>query len=247
MRVLVIEDEPLAAQKLIGFIHRYNPNAEIVAQIDKVADVIRFFDNEPQLDLIFSDIELLDGQVFNALNALDLPCPVIYTTSYDQHWGDAFQNQGIEYLLKPFSYKRFSGAMLSYEQLKLNLAKVQVNLSSAEQPSYKSRFLLRKSQVVEILKTDDVVCLRAAAGVISAYDKAGQHHMLTGNSITELEQQLDPKQFFRLNRSELVNLNYIQKFENYGKDTVAVTTTVLKEPLITSKTRTAQFKKWLDG
>ncbi|WP_340680535.1 LytTR family DNA-binding domain-containing protein [Paraglaciecola sp.] len=247
MRVVVIEDEPLAAQKLIGFIKRFEPQAHIVAQFDNVADVMAFFDCEQQLDLIFSDIELLDGQIFNALNSLDLPCPVIYTTSYDQHWAAAFQNQGIEYLLKPFSFKRFSQAMSSYEQLKNSFAPTVPLLQPPANVNYKSRFLLRKSQVIEVLKTEDIVCLRAAAGVISAYDKEGVHHMLTGNSISDIEQQLDPKQFFRLNRSDIVNLNYISGFENYAKDTVAVITCVLKEPLITSKTRTALFKNWLAG
>jgi DNA-binding LytR/AlgR family response regulator len=247
MRVVVIEDEPLAAQKLIGFIKRFEPQTHIVAQFDKVADVLAFFACEQQIELIFSDIELLDGHVFNALNALDLPCPVIYTTSYDQHWADAFQNQGIEYLLKPFSYKRFAQAMSNYKQLK-NAFAATVHLPQAPaQVDYKSRFLLRKSQVIEVLNTADIVCLRAAAGVISAYDNQGKHHMLTGNSISEIEQQLDPKQFFRLNRSDIVNLNYICGFENYAKDTVAVITSVLKEPLITSKTRTASFKSWLAG
>jgi DNA-binding LytR/AlgR family response regulator len=246
MRVVVIEDEPLAAQKLIGFIHRHFKDATIVAQFDKTAQVLTFFSEEQLVDLIFSDIELLDGQVFNALNALDLPCPVIYTTSYDQYWTQAFQNQGIEYLLKPFSYKRFSQAMLGYEQLKANFSSMKIASVKNNSTEYKSRFLLRKSQVVDILKTEDIVCLRAVSGVISAYDKNAQHHMLTGNSISEIEQQLDPEQFFRINRSEIINLNYICAFENYGKDTVAISTNILDEPLITSKTRTAEFKRWLD-
>ncbi|GAC17621.1 LytR/AlgR family response regulator transcription factor [Paraglaciecola arctica] len=246
MRVVVIEDEPLAKQKLIGFITRYFTDATIVAQFDKTSDVLAFFASEQQLDLIFSDIELLDGQVFSALNSLDLPCPVIYTTSYDHHWAQAFQNQGIEYLLKPFSYKRFSQAMLSYEQLKINFSSSKKTILVDNGTPYKSRFLLRNAQAIEVLRTEDIVCLRATSGVISAYDKSGQHHMLTGNSISELEQQLDPKQFFRLNRSDLINLDYICAFENYGKDTLAVSTNVLDQPLITSKTRTAQFKKWLD-
>ncbi|BFM11293.1 LytTR family DNA-binding domain-containing protein [Simiduia litorea] len=247
MRVVVIEDEPLAEKKLVGFICRYFPDVTIVARFNKTSDVLAFFASEQQLDLIFSDIELLDGQVFNALSALDLPCPVIYTTSYDQHWVQAFQNQGIEYLLKPFSYKRFSQAMLGYQQLKASFVASVEAAPVNNGTGYKSRFLLRKAQVVDVLKAEDVVCLRAASGVISAYDRSGQHHMLTGNSISELEQQLDPKQFFRINRSDLINLDYISTFENYGKDTVAITTSVLSEPLITSKTRTAQFKKWLGG
>lgn len=246
MRFVVIEDEPLAAQKLIDFINRYFNDATVVAILDKTADVLAFFGNEQFVDLIFSDIELLDGQVFNALNALDLPCPVIYTTSYDQHWAQAFQNQGVEYLLKPFSYKRFSQAMLGYEQLKVSLSGNRTKVNINQSKEYKSRFLLRKSQAFDVLKVEDIVYFRAISGVISAYDKNAQHHMLTGNSMSELEQQLDPKQFFRINRSEIISLAFICAFENYGKDTVAISTSFSNEPLITSKTRTAEFKRWLD-
>ena len=92
MNILVIEDERLAAEKLTGFIMRYFPDANIVGAFDKVSQVIEYFSEERSFDLIFSDIELLDGQVFSALNDLDLPCPVVYTTSYNQYWMDAFKN-----------------------------------------------------------------------------------------------------------------------------------------------------------
>jgi DNA-binding LytR/AlgR family response regulator len=244
MRILIIEDEALAANKLISFIERYFSCVQVIARLDKVSDVIAFFDSPQSLDIIFSDIELLDGQVFNALNDLDLPCPVIYTTSYNQYWSDAFKNQGVEYLLKPFSFRRFSQAMTNFEQLKSNFETEEVKV---ENKKYKNRFLLRKSQTVEVLKVDTIVCFKAASGIVSAYDKHKKHHMLSVNTITELVEQIDPQLFFRINRSEIINLNYITYYENYGKDTIAVFTSVLNEPLITSKTKTAQFKKWLDG
>ena len=229
MKVVIIEDEPLAAQKLSGYITRYSAECEVIKVLTQVAEVIDYLQNDPEVDLIFSDIELLDGEVFSAFDEVDLPCPIIFTTSYNEFWTQAFDNQGVAYLLKPFTYKRFVSAMSNYEQLR----------------RYKSRFFLKKGQVVDILKTEDVVCIRATSGVLSAYDNHGKHHLLTGNSMTELEAQLDPSRFFRVNRSEIVNINYVLSFESYAKETLAVNLQHMSEPLITSKTRTSDFRKWL--
>ena len=244
MKVVIIEDEPLAAQKLAGYITRYAATNEIVQVLSRVTDVIDYFEQAREVDLIFSDIELLDGEVFSALDAIDLPCPIIFTTSYNEFWTQAFDNQGVAYLLKPFTYKRFASAMSNYEQLKNSLA-TRAEPKEETAKRYKSRFLLKKGQVVDIFKTDDVVCVRATSGVLSAYDNEGNHHLLTGSSMTELEAQLDPCMFFRVNRSEIVNINYVLSFENYGKETLAIKMQHMNEPVITSKTRTSEFRKWL--
>ncbi|WP_356948035.1 LytTR family DNA-binding domain-containing protein [Pseudoalteromonas sp. APC 3893] len=80
---------------------------------------------------------------------------------------------------------------------------------------------------------------------MSAYDNHGKHYLLTGNSLTELEAQLDPALFFRVNRSGVVNINYVLSFESYAKKTLAVNLQHMSEPLITSRTRTSGFRKWL--
>ncbi|AIY67296.1 LytR/AlgR family response regulator transcription factor [Pseudoalteromonas piratica] len=245
MNIVIIEDEPLAAEKLVNYVTRFDANANVLKICDKVADVIAFFQTEPEVDLIFSDIELLDGQVFNAFEEIDLPCPVIFTTSYNAFWTQAFDNQGIAYLLKPFTYKRFTSAMTNYESLKANLTQTKQLIQNQSTKRYKSRFLLKHANAVSILNVEDVVCIRAASGVLSAYDNAGNHHLLSGNSMTELEAELNPEHFFRLNRSDIVNIHFVTSFENYGKETLAVNLNHINEPLITSKTRTSEFKKWL--
>jgi len=244
MRIVIIEDEPLAAQKLTGYIAQYWPEAEIVAELGQVSQVLAFFAGSPQIDLIFSDIELSDGQVFSAMRQLDLPCPVIFTTSYNDFWMDAFQSQGIEYLLKPFSYKRFCQALTNYAQLSAAMNK---GAESSADKQYKTRFVVKKSSGSVVLPIADISCFRAANGVILARDKQGEYHIISESSITELESRLDPRQFFRLNRSEVLNFTYLERFEPYAKDTLAVYVQQLNEPMITSKTRSAGFKRWLEG
>lgn len=165
MRVLIVEDEPLAAEKLTDYLLRGWPDTQVMAHLTHVQQVMEFLSRPAQLDLIFADIELSDGKIFSALDVLDLPCPVIFTTSYSQYWPEAFQNQGVEYLLKPFSYKRFCQAMTNLEQLKDKLA------SPVPQPAgggFRQRFMLRKSQALELLPVTDISCFRASGGVVPA-------------------------------------------------------------------------------
>jgi len=177
----------------------------------------------------------------------DLPCPVIFTTSYNAFWTQAFDNQGVAYLLKPFTYKRFTSVMTNYGSLKANLNQTRQLIQNQSKKRYKSRFLLKHVDAVTILNVEDVVCIRAASGILSAYDNAGNHHLLSSNSMSRLEDELNPEHFFRLNRSEIVNIHFISSYENYGKETLAVNLSHINEPLITSKTRTSEFKKWLAG
>ncbi|WP_444958416.1 LytR/AlgR family response regulator transcription factor [Microbulbifer sp. ZKSA002] len=248
MNILLIEDEPLTAGKLKNYILKYNSQAKILGPLDKVEKVRRFFLEEIELDLIFSDIELLDGPVFHVLNEIDLPCPIIYTTAHDSYWMNAFQNMGIEYLLKPYSYKRFTGAMLSFEQLKSSFSnKTYAKEEPAVGAGFRYRFLLRKGGCVEVLWVEDIICLRAEQGIIVAHDKKGMTHSLVQQSVTDLESQLNPQKFIRINRSDIVNIQYVQRFEAYGKDTLAIHLSGLNEPLITSKTRSSAFRRWLDS
>ena len=245
MKVLIIEDEQLAAEKLVGYLKRYRPDAEVVAQLSSVAQVLEFFATEPKaqhLDLIFSDVELTDGQVFTALEQLDLPCPVLFTTAYDQYWMQVFQYQAVDYLLKPFSYPRFAEAMLNFAQLKHKLQQPVV----AAAPAYKKRFLLRKGQSLSILPVADILLIRAANGVLLATDKHNSVHILTEANLGDIESQLDPSEFFRLNRSDILHISSILQVEPYNKESVAVVLSCDKEPAISSKTRTALFRKWLN-
>ncbi|MGI2177708.1 LytR/AlgR family response regulator transcription factor [Shewanella frigidimarina] len=240
MRIAIIEDEPLAAEKLTGYIHRQWPEAQILATLASIDEVIHFFNQPQSLDLLFSDIELSDGQVFSALEQIDLPCPVIFTTSYNDYWMNAFQHQGIEYLLKPFSFKRFSQAVANYHSL-------FTQRQAAEPIAFKQRFIIKQQGASEMLNVTEIHCFRAANGTILAGDKQGQYHILSDNNLSQLEAQLDPKVFFRINRADIININSLIKFETYTKETLALYIKGYSEMLVTSKTRTANFRKWLES
>lgn len=260
LKVLLIEDEPLAAEKLAGFIQRYQPAAEIVAVLTSVAEVLAFFeqDEPPLLQLIFADIELRDGAVFQALSQLDLPCPVIFTTSYNQYGVQAFSHQAVGYLLKPFTYKVFSDSMERLTQLKNKLlaqadmplpsaATTALPTAAAPQQGYRQRFLLKQGQGLQLLEAANISCIRAVKGILLAQDEQGQSLMLSENNVQQLAESLDPSRFFQLNRSDIIQINFIDRLEPYGKENLAVYLRGQTEPLISSKTRTALLRRWLNS
>jgi DNA-binding LytR/AlgR family response regulator len=286
MRVLIIEDEVLAADKLHHFLSRYQPDIQVVTRLDSVAAVMAYFQQPTELDLIISDIELSDGAVFNALEQLDLPCPVLFTTAYDQYWQQVFQYHAIDYLLKPFTYPRFVAAMHNLTQLQQKLLRSTVASNLAPRAAtesspnnsttaaamadrsaahgagdipcskaYKQRFLLRKGQQLAILPMTEVRLIQAANGVLLATDTQQQVHILSENNISEVELMLDPQLFFRLNRSDIIHIDAIATAESYSKDSLAVhlrqhsrdqSRAPQQNALITSKSRTALFRKWLN-
>jgi len=239
VRYLLIEDEVLAAEKLQAFMTRYQPDARMVAQLSSVAQVLAFFQAPEPLDLIVADVELTDGQVFHALERLQLPCPVLFSTAYDQYWMQVFQYQAVDYLLKPYTYSRFTEAMSNLEQRRL------------QQPfhhkaGFKKRFLIRQSQQLLVLPVEQVWLIQAAGGALVATDLQARQHVLQETNLSELEAQLDPQQFFRLNRSDLIHIDAVLRIESYTKDSLAVYCAGSKEALLTSKTRTAAFRRWLN-
>lgn len=246
MNVVLIEDEPLALEKLSSYLQRYSADCQILAKLSSVQQVLDYFEiTDAPIHLVFSDIELTDGSVFHALAQLNIPCPIVFTSSYDQYGLEAFRHQAVEYLLKPFTYQRFERAMQNIKQLQIKLQTIPES-STPEPSAYRQRFLLRNSQNMTLLKAADISHIRAAGGLLLATDNAGQCHILHETNLQQLEQQLDPAVFFRINRSDIININFVSAIEAYGKESLAAILDNNNEPLVSSQSRTAAFRKWLN-
>ncbi|MGI4737615.1 MAG: LytR/AlgR family response regulator transcription factor [Janthinobacterium lividum] len=256
MNVLLIEDEAPAARQLTQYLADFAPEATVVGTLKSIEKALAWFAQNPLPDLIFSDIELLDGNAFAIYGQVPISCPIIFTTAYDQFLLQAFQGQGIAYLLKPFTAAQFQEALAKYHALRRSFAPAGPTLSAdvlaglsqalRQQRTYKQRFTVRLRNALHLLAVAEVTHLLAEEGVVFAFDQQGTRYPLAG-TLTELEKQLDPARFFRLNRSELVNLAYIEKAEPYGKDRLAIKLKNRPDFLLTSAANTAEFRKWLDA
>jgi len=252
MKILIIEDELPAADQLSKAVKAYNAENEIVAMLDSNGAIMEWFQSRENMpDLIFSDIELLDGNVFNSLRQLDLTVPIIFTTAYHQFMTEAFDTSGIAYLLKPINPDSLNKALKKYENLTTLPSKIDLNvllrkLNITQTNLYRSRFSVKTGKGIFLLKVDDIACLIMKSGVLHAYDSKGKSFLLSMN-LNDAQEQFDPNCFQLINRSEIVNINFIQKAEVYTNDRLAVFIEGQQAALITSAARTSQFRKWIDG
>lgn len=250
IKVLIIEDEIPARKKIKRLLEELSTPNQVLAEIDTVGTAIFFLKNNT-VDLIFSDIELLDGNAFDIYREVHLNCPIIFTTAYDQFWMDAFDTNGIAYLLKPFSKERFQKAWDKFLLLR-NTEDVMIERIAKlmEQnfltKAYKKRFTIRLHQGIYFLDIVKITFFEACDGVLFAYDILGKKHVLSESTLKEIEEQLDPSDFFRINRSELICKKYVEKIERYNKNSLAVKLQGHQEYLKTSQTMTAAFRSWIE-
>ncbi len=253
MRVVIIEDEILAAEKLIDFAKKNNPSIEILTRLDSVRACLNWFEKNEMPDLVFSDIELLDGNVFAFLGKFKITCPIIFATAYDDFLMKAFNENGIAYLLKPFDYEQFEQAVGKYKQLKNNfenfddllINKIKSSFAR-EEKGYKKRFAVKTSKGIFIINVDNIAFVRAEEGLVFSFTN-NQKKFALNHSLNDLEQLLDPNLFFRLNRGEMVNVHFIEKLENYFNDRLSVSLRGFDEKLISSASRTSALRKWIDS
>ena len=253
IKILIIEDEIPARKKLKRFIEELDTATEVVAEIDTVETAIEFLKNR-SVDLIFSDIELLDGNAFEIYKQASISCPIIFTTAYDQFLMNAFESNGIEYLLKPFSQARFQKAWDKFLLLQhsnttddsLMIKLKQLLKNTIDDKIFKKQFAVNKHQKIYFIKTNDISFFEANEGVLFAVDKLGEKHLLNETTLKQIEAQLDPTSFFKINRSELVNRNHIISVERYSKNSLSLRIKDFPKHLVTSQSKTASFREWIE-
>lgn len=254
LKVVIIEDEIPARKKLKRFLGELNQPITVVAEIGIVTEAIAFLKTNPSIDLILSDIELQDGNAFEIYHEATVSCPIIFTTAYNQFLMDAFEGNGIEYLLKPFSFERFQKAWDKFLWLRksngtdtdLYTKLSQMITGSSDGKVFKKRFSVNSNQGTYFIETVDILFFAAEEGVIFAIDKHAKKHLLTQTTLKEMEEVLDKSDFFRINRSELANKKYIERIDRYTKNTIAIKLKGYEKHLITSQSNTRSFREWIE-
>lgn len=254
MNILVIEDEQLAGEKLQSYIHKYISDAVHIVWLRSVSEVRSFLKTDKKIDLIFSDIELLDGNVFAVYESMKIKCPIIFCTAYDQFILKAFKTNGIAYLLKPYNEEQFREAWKKY-QLLFNkeddgeLSEQLINelklIVKSKGSDFKSRFTIKKSNGIFLLAVSEIIYFQSQGDFILAVDQKRNKHVIN-QSLSKVLSSLDPSQFFQINRSEIVNVEYIEKFEIHFKNKLVISLRGVDEVLYTSSSRTPEFRNWIE-
>lgn len=252
-KVLIIEDEAPARNKLKRFLSQLNDENKVVAELESVEEAIEYFKNQQHPDVVFSDIELRDTNAFEIYQQVQVSCPIIFTTAYNQFLMDAFETNGIAYLLKPFSYDKFQKAWDKFKYFQPNdhqetIIRIQQLLNSPSPNiihKHKEQFTIKTTSGIYFLKIMEILFFQANEGLVYAHDIAGKKHILSEPSLTTVENQLDKSQFFKINRSEVVNKKYVKKLERFSKNVVAIHLEDFSKLLKTSQTKTSSFNEWM--
>jgi len=254
MKILIIEDETLAADKLQRMIERYDERHEIVDKLRSVEAATNWFAQNEAPDLLFLDIHLLDGTCFDILNAIDIPCPVIFTTAYDAYALEAFQLNSVDYLLKPISFARLEKAFHKLESMQQSFQHQQqaqqledvLHALQNRQTAYKTRFLVKSGARLFSVATEQARYFFSDEGINYLVTVDGKKYSIN-HTLDELEQLLNPADFFRINRQMIIHISSIQMVHKYfkGRLKIDLQPSSEQEAMVSSR-RVADFQAWLD-
>ncbi len=249
MRLLLLEDEEPALDQLRRLVLQFYPAGTVVAECQQVREAAAFLRTHPAPDLILSDIELLDGNVFQLFHQVPVSSPVIFVTAYDSFLTQAFEQNGIAYVLKPLRYEALAAALQKFERLRGAFqadALRQLAALATPAPRYKERLVSKARTGIYLLEVSDLAYFQLRNGVTHAVDQQGRSFVLS-ESLGQLESMLDPAAFFRLNRSEIVHLRAVERLVPYFNDTLIVHLKGQATTLTSSTHRTPELRKWLLG
>ena len=253
MKIVIIEDEAPALQKLEALLKRYDPEIEIIGKLGSVKSSVEWFQQATfQPDLVFMDIRLTDGLSLEIFRQVTINTPVIFTTAYNEYALEAFKVNSIDYLLKPFSYDELYKSMQKLITMRENLALPEQRIRMEElnellgtlQKNYKSRFMVKIGEHIRSVKSDDINLFFADGRVVYILTTAGRQYIID-HKMEDLQEVLDPEIFFRLNRTYIVNINAINDVIVYSNSRLKVVLNKdFENELILSRERVGEFKKW---
>ena len=251
LSAMIVEDEPVTAETLRGLLTEYAPELTLEPPVATIAGAIARLAQPPAPALIFMDVHLADGLCFEIFDALPASSPVIFTTAYDQFALQAFEAFGIDYLLKPIRPARLASALAKWRRLcetgtatpPPNAEAAQRYFRSAQQ--YRKRMLVQSGETLVSLPLEDVAYFHKAL-VVRVVTRSGRAYPVS-QSLDELEQTLDPEQFFRLNRQVIARAEAIDRIDRGFKGKLELRLTPpLDEGCTVSQERAGTLRDWLD-
>jgi len=247
LNTIIIEDERSASQNLVNALMNIDADIHVAAQLFSVKESIEYFLREPEADLIFCDVQLEDGLSFEIFSKAEIRTPVIFITGYDQFVMNAFEYNGIDYLLKPVCEDELKKSIIKYHKLERHFTN-QSSLNNLVQyvTRKKTRFIVKKGLENISLRLEDIVFFFTENKVVYVVDKWNKKYIADKN-LGELEEDLDNAIFFRANRQYIVNINYIKGFKSYEKVKLQVDLNLpeLNYCIIISQETAPAFRKWM--
>ncbi|MCT4117763.1 response regulator transcription factor [Elizabethkingia anophelis] len=251
MNILIIEDERPNAERLKRLIQGIKPQANILSVLESVSESVEWLDTHERPDLIMMDIKLSDGlsfEIFDKTQLVDVP--IIFTTAYDEYAIKAFKQYSIDYLLKPVDKDELAMAFEKYDQLDIMVNKatnpsIEKLLDEFRPKNYRTRFLLSYRDGFKTVMVNDVLYFYSEQKITKARLADGTDEIIP-HTMDELEQQLDPKLFFRANRQFIICINAVEHVYNYFNNKLKVAMRKNTDvEIIVSRDKTPLLKNWM--
>jgi two-component system LytT family response regulator len=254
MKAIIIEDETVAAQSLQNLIEEVDADIQTISILQSIDESIEWLQAYPMPNLVFMDIHLADGSSFSIFEKIDITCPVIFTTAYDEYALKAFEVNSIDYLLKPINKKELERAIRKYKNFSFHPEQtvdlINKLLTSVKQNSvnltttYKTYFLVPEKDKLIPLATNDIAYIYIDAKIVKAVTHTDRTYYLD-QILDDLMQQLNPSLFFRANRQYIVAHKAVKNLSVWFGSKLLINLNVpAPERILVSKARAGEFKKW---
>jgi len=252
MKVLIVEDEKPAARRLTRLLE--SRNMTVVTALHSVAEAVTWFSSNPHPELIFLDIQLSDGLSFEIFEHVTVKSNIIFTTAYDEYALKAFKLKSIDYLLKPIDEDDLDAALKKFKAFKSNasdttnidIEQLKNMLTSTNKTAYKNRFTTKVGQHLKLVNTQDIECFYSMNKGTFLHNTNNRSYLLD-YTMNDLENILDPKLFYRINRGYFVNINSIKDIISYTNSRLELKLNNYKEEeVIVARDRVKDFKQWLE-
>ncbi|MTI32617.1 LytR/AlgR family response regulator transcription factor [Xanthovirga aplysinae] len=254
MNILIIEDEQLAANRLEKIIQKLDRSVEVLQKIESVERAVQWFKHNSAPDLAFFDIQLADGLSFEIFDKIEVKCPIIFTTAFDEYALKAFKVNSIDYLLKPIDPEELGKAMEKYKALFAknqpsqkvpNLHKLEKALEMLN-PNTKSRFVVKTGERIQSIQVEQILYFVSREKATFIYAKDDRKYLID-YSLEQVEKMVDKKRFFRINRKYIIAIDAIQDIISYSNSRLKLNLIDHEDnDIIVSREKVSDFKLWLD-
>jgi two-component system LytT family response regulator len=249
MKVLLIEDELPAIEKVTHFLAKYDPDSELLGVAKSLAEAVPLLiEQGPNADVLLMDVHLEDGLSFQALDRVGFFKPVIFLTAHSQYALEAFKANGIDYIVKPFGYAAFAASLDKLRQLRDTPTALNPKVwEQLAKPTYKERFMVKIGEHIHSISASSIRIFFAEGRNTFLIREDGRN-LITDHKMETLEEVLNPEIFFRVNRSQIISMDAIKDVLIYSNSRLKINPNFpYPEEIIVSRDRVNGFKEWLDG
>lgn len=253
LKILIVEDEPLAATQLATLLAGIELKIDIIGVCDTIESTVNWIENNKAPDLAFFDIHLGDGLSFEIFNRVTFNVPVIFTTAYDQYMLKAFKVNSIDYLLKPVDQEELKAAIEKFKLTrsinKNTFSTDQLNsiINTIKKTDYKNRFLVKVGTHLKSINTSDIQYFYSFQKG-TYFKNIDNKNYLLDQSLEIIEQLIDPEKYFRINRKYLISIDAIRDVSTYSNSRLKLKVNLAEEDdFLVARERVKEFKSWLEG